>query len=237
MDTPSNNPPRRSLSERAREDQPKPSTGLPTPPAQNIGGTKSSAPMGEWRQRRWYDREPQASKAIRCLLAFPVVFQDVVCQTLLNLAAQLPQNTLDPLKSVGTENILALYKAKQKRRDYDQRELTHDTLSQLGVLPETKRNTMMRHINQLTEAFRGYLKLCKQYQAKPNLVDVRKLLNQYQMTGPEGCTSVLQNIHDEWEQVAQIKNSNLAFMHTPRPPLPVTGSKAKPTGAQNDNPA
>jgi hypothetical protein len=193
--------------------------------------------MGEWRQRRWYDREPQASKAIRCLLAFPVVFQDVVCQTLLNLAAQLPQNTLDPLKSVGTENILALYKAKQKRRDYDQRELTHDTLSQLGVLPETKRNTMMRHINQLTEAFRGYLKLCKQYQAKPNLVDVRKLLNQYQMTGPEGCTSVLQNIHDEWEQVAQIKNSNLAFMHTPRPPLPVTGSKAKPTGAQNDNPA
>lgn len=227
MEPPANPPKRSSLSERAT-DHPAAATGLPASPKQDASAHSASAPMGEWRKRRWYDKNPQASKAIRCLLALPVLFQDLVCQTLLSLAAQLPHSTLDPLKSVGTENVLALYKARQKRRDYDQRELTHDTLSQLSVLPETKRNAMMVHINQLTDAFREYLTLCKQYQTKPNLVDVRKLLNQYQASGPEGCTSILATIHEEWEAMAQLKNTNLAFMHTPviqvsKPPKPGGG--------------
>jgi hypothetical protein len=172
--------------------------------------------MKGWQQRRWYDKNPQAAKAIRYLLAFPTVFQDVVCQTLLALAAQLPPEALDPLKSLGTENILSLYKAKQKRRDYDQRELTHDTFSQMGVLSDARRGVMMEHIHNLTEAFRGYLKLCKQYQAQPNLIEVRKLLDQYQAIGPKGCATVLKTIHDDWEQHALLKGAHLAFINTPK---------------------
>ncbi len=225
-----------SLSDRARSTNPPHSSGEKIDPTQSASNAanSTSAPAQGWQQRRWYDREPQAARAIRYLLAFPVVFQDVVCQTLLSIAAQLPSDALEPLKSLGTENILALYKAKQKRRDYDQRALTHDTFSQLGSLPNAKRLTMTRHIHHLTDAFRGYLKLCKHYQARPNLIEVRKLLSQYQTSGTPACESLLQEFKDQWEHQKLLKTSNLAFMNTPRVPAVSHRFQANPHHGQSE---
>lgn len=151
--------------------------------------------------RRWYDDKPRIGKAITSILTFPHVLQSLMCDSLLNYVKDEEQQfrLSEQLHSVGSKEVLALYKAQQKRREYDQQHKTRDILNGLGILPDSAKQNVAGHILKLSETMVRYLKLCKNYAQVPEYDIAHRLIEDYQIGGIRRVYRSLDQIEARFE--------------------------------------
>src|SRR5690606_18151945 len=112
----------------------------------------------EWKGRpvsykRWYDRQPRLSQAVRLMMLFPDEVKSIISDGIMLLANREFQvsEQMNSFRTLGSEKILGLYKSKNKRREYDQNELLHKAMNYLYILSEKNQDFMAEHILQLVK--------------------------------------------------------------------------------------
>lgn len=137
------------------------------------------------QKKRFYDQEPTTSRAVELLLVFPPDLQSVIADGISMLAEQTFKisDMLKELKSLGTENVLAFYKSKQRKRDYDQIPAVHKAINDLMILTPENRIFMARKILGLMTHLQEYLRACKRHASVPSVSTIRETIHLYARYG------------------------------------------------------
>lgn len=159
-------------------------------------------PGDNGQRNRWYDPVPQAFNAIGWLLHFNPNVQSTVCgylQPMIDDYAQKRQEK-DMIKSMGSEKVLSLYQAQQKRRGLDQRQETFRVLSRIKTLNDSDRAAMVVHLHYIITGIRYYHGLCHEFNITPRTTDIRALTETYRKQGIRSVLVSLQDIRTKWQQ-------------------------------------
>jgi hypothetical protein len=144
-------------------------------------------------RKRWYD-QPQY-KALNASLEFLKKLPEGVIEILGSGFCQIIHTEIKvspcEAKQLGSEKTLALYKQKNKTRDYDQSPKLHEAMSQLTLMEEPQRLVITKSISKLCDGTLQYFTLCSQFQQLPDNDDIKHLVHQTLERGDEGLSKVL----------------------------------------------
>ncbi len=172
-------------------------------------------------RNRWYDNTPMAFNAIGWMLSFSPSIQHTLCGYLvpiIELYKKQRQET-EWLKSMGSEKVLSLYQAQQKRRDCDQRQETFKMLSKIKTLGDSDRDAVVHHLHLIISGIRLYHGVCFEMSMTPRTADIRSLIETYRQEGHASMMSALGELKGKFES------------RQPSPPSsPEKSSPAAPTG-------
>lgn len=121
---------------------------------------------------------------------FPPDLQSVIADGISMLAEQTFKisDILKELKSLGTENVLAFYKSKQRKRDYDQIPAVHKAINDLMILTPENRIFLAHKILGLMAHLQEYLRACKRHASVPSVDTIRETILLYARYGaPEAA--------------------------------------------------
>ena len=151
------------------------------------------------QKKRFYDQDPLVSQAIHLLLLLPGEIQTLVAECTARIAEseyranELMHNT----KSLGSDKILALYKSKQKKREYDQNPLIHRALTYLMLLSEENRRLIASRIVGLISQINDYLRSCQASAMAPSIEHMRDIRSTYLKLGPEEASRKVKHIQEQ----------------------------------------
>jgi len=89
--------------------------------------------------KRWYDKDPIITEAIRLIRKLPVPQQEQLAQSVINFVNLLRKNrNEDPetLISIGKDRVLGLYKSSNCNRWYDKTPMLQIALKKVSSLPD-----------------------------------------------------------------------------------------------------
>ncbi len=156
---------------------------------------------GDTGQRnRWYDTIPMAFNAIGWMLNFSASIQHTLCGYLVPIINHYAQRRQENewLKSLGSEKVLSLYQAQQKRRDCDQRQATFNMLNKIKTLNDTDRDTMVKHLHNMISGVRLYHGLCHDLKMTPRTADIRTLVETYRKEGKASMMTSLDELKNRF---------------------------------------
>lgn len=155
-------------------------------------------------KNRFYDRDASVSKAVQLLLLLPFEMQSIIAEGVAWLAEQefRANELIRELKSLGTEKVLALYKSKQRKRDYDKNPAVHKAINYLLVLSEENRIWIAQHLIGLIGCLQDYLKACRIHAATPSREAVDSLTSVYIDSGPAKVKAYLKTLEAEFPALA-----------------------------------
>jgi hypothetical protein len=153
-------------------------------------------------QRRWYDRNAKISKSIELFETCPVEFQAIVADGMAKLAEKEfhAHELIKTFRSLGPEKVLAMFKAKNRRRKYDQDPTSHKAITYLGILSEENQLLMANQLIELITCIYDYLSHCKEYFCSPNIDDVNTVKNTYIHHGIPATKDFLNTLRKELQK-------------------------------------
>ncbi|MBX2861129.1 MAG: hypothetical protein KTR14_07835 [Vampirovibrio sp.] len=148
------------------------------------------------KNKRFYDQEPTLSRAVNVMLMFPKEIQQIIVEGMIDLADQeyRASEILNNVRTLGRDKVLALYKSKQKKRDFDNDPMTHKLMNYMMILSDENRILMSNHILELVESVQEYLVTCKNYHENPDAEQIQGLTNTYVADGKEAANQVMSGI-------------------------------------------
>ncbi len=149
---------------------------------------------------RFYDRDVNVSRAVELLLVLPFDLQSIIADGIAFIAEQefRANELLRELKSLGTEKVLAVYKSKQRKRDYDKNPAMHKAINYLMVLSDDNRLWMAKKIVGLVAHLKEYLQTCRLYSMSPTQQGVGSLTRAYTHQGAEEVKLYLKAVEAEF---------------------------------------
>lgn len=119
---------------------------------------------------RWYDQQQTLSKSVKLLEIFPVEYQEVLGNAIIDLAANHcnAETLMANLRTLGPEKVLNIFKAKGKNRSYDQNETVHKAMNYLYVLPDESRLFIASQVIELTGHLFEYFSICRETGQAPD---------------------------------------------------------------------
>ena len=149
--------------------------------------------------KRWYERQPKLSQAVRLMFLFPVEIKAVICDGIMVIANREfdASERMNGFKTLGVEKTMAIHKSKNKRREYDQHEVLHKAMNYLYILSEENQDAMSDHILQLVNYIHQYLSTCQAFKADPTLEDVAEITNTYVQRGNAEVERFINNLRKE----------------------------------------
>lgn len=156
-------------------------------------------------KNRFYDQDPLLSQAVGLLLVLPGEVQTLTADSISRIAeAEYRTNELiQDAKTLGSDKILALYKSKQKKRDYDQNPAIHRALTYLMLLSNENRRLIAHRIVGLISHLQEYLKSCRMFSILPTFEQMQDVSNAYLKLGPEAATQKIQTFEKDSYRNAQ----------------------------------
>lgn len=151
------------------------------------------------QKNRFYDQDPVVSQAVSLLLMLPGEMQTMAADSLSKIAeteyrlGEMIQET----KSLGSDKIMALYKSKQKNREYDKNPSLHRAFNYLMLLTEENRRMISHRIVGLITQMHNYLKSCRQFSLVPTVQHLAAVTQAYLHLGPEEATRVIRLLEAE----------------------------------------
>lgn len=148
------------------------------------------------QRKRFYDQEPTVLRAVELLLIFPRELQALIADGISTLAERNFKISVlvKELKTLGTENVLALYKARQRKRAYDQVPAVHKAINELMILTPVDRVFLSRKVLGLMHHLQDYLIACKEHGSSPSPVTIRETVAIYVQHGSPETTRHLQSV-------------------------------------------
>lgn len=149
---------------------------------------------------RFYDRDANVSRAVKLLMLLPFELQSIIADGIALMAEQefRANELLRELKSLGTDKVLAIYKSKQRKRDYDKNPAMHKAMNYLMVLSDENRIWLSHKIVGLVAHLKEYLQTCRVYSALPTRQAVGTLTNTYTQQGAEEVRRYLKAVEADF---------------------------------------
>lgn len=158
--------------------------------------------MSETTYVRFYEKNPTVKQAVTTLLKFPDDIRSVLAKGMCAIA-ETDFNAhirIRDLKSLGKEKVLALYKAEQRRRDYDKDPYLSRALNYLMILEPPDQFFLAVKVNDLINVVQDFMVLCRQYAQKIQIAVVERLTGIYVHGGLNEAEDLLNVIHAKFEQ-------------------------------------
>ncbi len=177
--------------------------------------------------QRWYDQKEELCLAIDQLLAFPKEIRSILVEGVSALAEQecKVQEKMNSFRSLGTPKVLALYKSKEKKRNYDSDPLAHRAVNCLFVLSSGEQMFMAQQITFLTETIVDYLTHCKLLSCQASLEQLERLTQVFVKEGAEEAKYCLVLVKQGLLQRAEEAKRSEAIREE------ATGFRVKPAGS------
>lgn len=158
-------------------------------------------------KNRWYDQDPEASKAVNMLLVFPPEIQSILGEGMSLLAEKQfkADEFLNDIKSLGTEKVMALYKSAQKKRDYDSQPGVHKMMNYLTFMVPENRTFMLAKTHEVAGFIVEYLQECQKYRQEPALCDVQTMTHEFVEKGSWEAQEYLKTFRTNLIQTIQNK--------------------------------
>jgi hypothetical protein len=155
-------------------------------------------------KNRFYDQDPLVSKAVSLLLMLPGEVQTLTATYLSRIAEAeyRAHEMMQDTKTLGSDKILALYKSKQKKRDFDQNPAIHRALNYLMLLSEQHRQLIAHRLVGLIFHLQEYLKSCRMFSILPTRDQMNDVCNAYLKLGPEEASRMIKMIETESQRDA-----------------------------------
>lgn len=152
-----------------------------------------------YANKRWYDQTPHLSSAVETILILPDEIQKIVCRAIVMMADKEFQASerIQNFKSLGPEKILAFFKSKTRKRQYDDQPQVHKALNYLGLLSEDDRHYMATSILELMSLVKAYLHHCRAASEPPTALHIERLSDVYVEAGQASAYQVLRRIEHE----------------------------------------
>ncbi len=135
------------------------------------------------QRRRWYDGQPHLALMMNLLIAMPPLLQITTCEGIITMCDKhLDMEELNrAYKSFGGANrVMAIHKAKMKRRAYDNHNSSHRAFSYLCLLPEDIQNYFAKQIADLATDIDNYYRSDKVIgNETEDIAVIRKLIKAY----------------------------------------------------------
>ncbi len=146
--------------------------------------------------KRWYDKNPATSKALSFMFELPDGMMVIVCDGIIHLVERdlKEKEDLRSYRSLGSEKVLALYKSKQRNRNYDKNPTVHKMVNYLYQLTDENRQFMAHHLLTLIRLVQTYLEACQKNDYPSQLDDVREVVSTYVFKNSTEAESMLESI-------------------------------------------
>lgn len=166
-------------------------------------------------KHRFYDRDVNVSRAVQLLLLLPFEMQTIIADGISSIAEQefRANKLMREIKTLGTEKVLALYKSKQRKRDYDKNPAVHKAINYLLVLSDENRAWIALRIIGLIGCLQDYLRTCRTYAELPHREAVDSLTSIYVECGPDQVKVYLKTIEAEFKTYGTRKRALLPGEH------------------------
>ncbi len=141
--------------------------------------------------QRWYEQQSKISVAVQLVLKFPQDLQEIIFKGVDKLVERefKVSELKNEYKTLGHKKVLAIYKSKQKKRDYDQNPVIHKGMNQLMLLSEADQSFVASQIIKLLDLLKTYLS------AQPSVTAINKEVEQitgvYVIEGEEAATALV----------------------------------------------
>lgn len=134
------------------------------------------------------------------MMAFPDEFKTIICDGISILAERefKVNEMISQFKSLGSDKVLALFKSKQRKRDYDAHPAMHQTMNYLFVLSPEHKMFMANHIISLVEVVQDYLRLCQRTQHAPESESVGVITKAYVNQGRDSARMMLKRFEERF---------------------------------------
>ena len=132
-------------------------------------------------KNRWYDQQPTVSRAVDILNDFPLDFQIVLANSIVEIAESHcnVNELLADLRTLGPEKVLSVFKSKSKRRELDASKEVHHALNCMYILSDGDRIFIANHLITLGSYLVDYFKICKTEGMQPSLSIAREVSAAY----------------------------------------------------------
>ena len=152
---------------------------------------------------RWYDKQPKLSQAVKMIILLPDDIISVLSEGVMRIADRDFQvrERMHSIRTLGTEKVLGLYKSKNKRREYDQNELLHQTMNHLYILSDHHRALVSTHVLNLVQYGQMYLGTCRTFKQEPKIDEVSEMTDRYVEKGPEETEAFLRDLREHYQQL------------------------------------
>lgn len=148
------------------------------------------------QRKRFYDQEPTVSRAVTLLFVFPGEWQALIAEGVSAMAERnfCMSQRVRELRSLGTENVLAIHKSRHRNRSYDQIPAVHKAINELRLLPQEGRVFLSRKMLVLIHHLRDYLQACQVSGSHPSLTTLREAITIFERQGSPETTRYLLGI-------------------------------------------
>jgi hypothetical protein len=165
-------------------------------------------------KRRWYDHDATANDFFQAMQALPQKIQEIICHFMhdliegVNASVSLSEN----YRTMGYQRLAALHLAKNKRREYDDNRLLHNTMSAMVALDIEKRNQILQQATLMLRSVLEYLKRHRAIDYGTNVEHVYELCLRSLETGAVIIDDILNVqkpvLYDEGEPAYVIRRFN-----------------------------
>ena len=164
--------------------------------------------------KRWYDRNPKLSMAVRLMLILPDEIKSILAEGTMIIANRefKISEKENSFRTLGPEKVMGIYKSKNKRREYDHNPTLHKAMNYLYIMSEGNQDYMASHIVALVGFIQYYLSTCQAFEAEPSLEDVATITKLYIDMGKIEVEDFLGKLRQEFH------NRLMEGLTTPDPP-------------------
>jgi hypothetical protein len=169
---------------------------------------------------RFYEKNPTVKQAVTNLLSFPEDIRSVLAKGMCAIAENdfNAHIRIRDLKSLGKDKVLALYKSRDKKREYDLDPYLSKAMNYLMILEPSYQFFLALKVNDLVRMVQEFTDLCTEYAQSVQLEIVERITTIYVRFGLNETQDLLENIHGKFKRYFS-KNKESAS-----PPLPLKES-------------
>jgi hypothetical protein len=151
---------------------------------------------------RFYEKNPTVKEAVTSLFGFSGDIRTILAKGMCSIAESdfNAHSRMNDLKSLGKEKVLALYKSRAKRRDYDLDPYLSRAMNYLMILEPSDQFFLAVKVNDMIRVVREFMDLCHTYSQKIQLAIVERLTGTYVQGGLHEAQDLLSVIHGKFHK-------------------------------------
>lgn len=182
---------------------------------------------------RFYEKNPTVKEAVISLFGFSGEIRSILAKGMCSIAESdfNAHIRINDLKSLGKEKVLALYKSRAKRREYDLDPYLSKAMNYLMILEPSDQFFLAVKVNDMIRVVREFMDLCQAYSQKIQLAIVERLTGTYVQGGLHEAQDLLSVIHGKFHKYfSGAKKEGTAA--TPQQPTPSRAAWEAKTGKE-----
>ncbi len=149
---------------------------------------------------RWYDNRPKVSRSVLLISALPPDVQSIIAKGIVTMANDefKAHETLQSLRSLGSDKVMSLHKAQKKQRAIDTNPHMHQAMSYLYILSPENQDVLAERIIELMGFIREYFDACKKSTQEPTEKHIIDLTDSYVQSGSDEAKRFLSQIEEHF---------------------------------------